>query len=166
MSKQNKNILIWVSVILIIVGLGFWMYKGVADLPGVSVADQGREHKSNEENDKFVYNSYPPTSGPHDVEWIKPGVYNSPQDKYKLIHSLEHGYVVIHYNYQSLEKTLTEFGNKIGMKKLIVAPDTQIKYPVVLTAWNRILEMPSFDEKLATNFVNSFRGKGPEQTME
>lgn len=149
-----------------IVGLGWWMYRGIANLPGIVVNDQGRDHKPSTKNDKFAYNSYPPTSGPHDVEWIKPGIYNTPQDKYKLIHSLEHGYVVIHYNYQSLEKTLAEFGNKMGMKKLIVTPDPQIKFPVVLTAWNRILEMPSFDEKMATNFVNSFRGKGPELTME
>ncbi len=202
MSKKYKSILIWLVIVLGILGLGWWMYSGIANLPGVAVADQGRDHKPAEENAKFAYNSYPPTSGPHDVEWIKPGVYNSPQDKYKLIHSLEHGYIVIHYNCQplisnlyflissvsahedegdldndstpsaeiktdcELGKTLADFGNKIGMKKLVVVSDPNIKFPIVMTAWNRILEMPSFDEKLATNFVNSFRNKGPEQTME
>ena len=73
-----------ILILFIVAGLGYWIYKGIADLPGIAIADQGREHKSKEENDKFVYNSYPPTSGPHDIEWIKPGVYNSPQDKYKL----------------------------------------------------------------------------------
>ncbi|MBI5358452.1 DUF3105 domain-containing protein [Candidatus Amesbacteria bacterium] len=170
MNKKIKNLIMVIGTILVIVGLGYWMYRRIANLPGIVVNDQGRDHKPSTENDKFVYNSYPPTSGPHDVEWIKPGVYNSPQDKYKLIHSLEHGYIVIHYNCATTEcelgKTLSEFGNKMGMKKLIVTIDPQIKFPVVLTAWNRILEMKSFDEKLATNFVNSFRGKGPELTME
>lgn len=193
-----------IIILLIIAGLGYWIYKSVADLPGAVVADQGRDHKSKEENDKFRYNSYPATSGPHDEDWIRPGIYNTPQDKYKLIHSLEHGYVVVHFNCEGskaqrlkgsewmvakahddegdvdqdstpsaeiktdceLGKILADFGNKVGMKKFIVTPDESIKYPVVMTAWNRILEMKNFDEKLATNFVNAFRNKGPELTME
>jgi len=209
MSKKNKSLLIWLAVILLIAGLGWWMYKGIADLPGIAVSDQGRDHKSNEENANFVYNSNPPTSGPHNADWIRAGVYASPQDKYKLIHSLEHGYIVVHYNcarpisnFQfpifnqfsmiqiakahedegdadkdstpsaeiktecALGKMLADFGTKMGMKKLIVTPDETIKFPVVMTAWNRILEMPNFDEKLATKFVKSFRDKGPELTME
>ena len=185
-------------MILGILGLGWWMYRGIANLPGAVVNDQGRDHKPSTENDKFAYNSYPPTSGPHDVDWIKPGIYNTTQDKYKLIHSLEHGYVVIHYNCKvvatswfsvnahedegdadndstpsaeiktdcELGKLLTDFGNKIGMKKLVIVSDPNIKFSIVMTAWNRILEMKNFDEKVATDFVNAFRNKGPELTME
>lgn len=192
----------WIILTLVVLGIGFWIYISVANLPGVAIADQGRDHKSKEENDKFSYNSYPPTSGPHDEDWIRPGIYNTPQDKYKLIHSLEHGYIVIHYNCKplvsniqylisgvsahedegdldkdstpsaqiktdcELGKVLADFGNKMGMKKFVVTPDESIKYPMVMTAWNRILEMKNFDEKLATSFVNAFRGKGPELTME
>ncbi len=84
--------------VLVIGGLGYWLVSGVGKVPGEAVVDQGRDHKSREENEKFVYNSNPPTSGPHDPDWIRPGIYNESQDKYKLIHSLEHGYVVVHYN--------------------------------------------------------------------
>ncbi|MDP1743804.1 MAG: hypothetical protein Q8L51_03375, partial [Candidatus Amesbacteria bacterium] len=63
----------WIILIIVIVaGLGWWIYQGIANLPGVIVNDQGRDHKPSTENDKFVYNSYPPTSGPHDVDWIRP----------------------------------------------------------------------------------------------
>ena len=84
--------------VLVIGGLGYWLVSGVGKVPGEAVVDQGRDHKSREENEKFVYNSNPPASGPHDPDWVRPGVYNESQDKYKLIHSLEHGYVVVHYN--------------------------------------------------------------------
>ena len=83
---------------IVVVGMGIWWLSGAMALPGESVADQGRDHKSREENEKFTYNSNPPTSGPHDPDWIRPGVYETEQDKYKLIHSLEHGYIEFHYN--------------------------------------------------------------------
>ena len=87
-----------VAGILIIGGVVWWVASSGGNLPGEAVVDQGRDHKSREENEKFIYNSNPPTSGPHDPDWIRPGIYGTPQDKYKLIHSLEHGYVVVHYN--------------------------------------------------------------------
>lgn len=98
---------VWIFVgLMVLAGGGWLMRKGkvlgtVFELPGEAVADQGREHWGRAELEKFVYNSNPPTSGPHDPDWIRPGVYDSPQDKYKLIHSLEHGYVVISYNCQA-----------------------------------------------------------------
>ena len=85
-------------VIAVLAGLGWWVAKGMFNLPGVTVPDQGRDHLTREELEKVTYNSNPPTSGSHDPDWIRPGVYDTPQDKYKLIHSLEHGYVVVHYN--------------------------------------------------------------------
>ena len=91
--------IIYIAIgVLVVLGFGYWLVSGVGKVPGEAVVDQGRDHKSREENEKFIYNSNPPTSGPHDPDWIRPGIYGTPQDKYKLIHSLEHGYVVVHYD--------------------------------------------------------------------
>lgn len=60
--------------------------------------DQGRDHVTVEEVAKFYYNSNPPTSGPHLPTWVKAGVYDAPQSEGELIHSLEHGYIIINYN--------------------------------------------------------------------
>ncbi len=166
--------------VLVIGGLGWLGVKSVTDLPGEAVTDQGRDHRSREENDKFTYNSNPPTSGPHDPEWIRPGIYDVPQDKYKLIHSLEHGYVVVHYNCAkvlstpsatfkadcSLAQVLADWAKKIGLKRIIVQPNPEIDKPVVLVAWGRILKMDKWNEPEATKFTKAFHNKGPEQTME
>lgn len=72
--------------------------SGRGEIPGDGVADQGREHWDRAKLESFKYNSNPAAAGPHDPDWIRPGVYDVTQDKYKLIHSLEHGYVVVHYN--------------------------------------------------------------------
>ena len=85
--------------IIALLGAGFWIYKAATVVPpGVAMADQGREHVTPQAVADFKYNSNPPTSGPHLPTWVKPGVFDVPQSEGELIHSLEHGYVVISYN--------------------------------------------------------------------
>lgn len=60
------------------------------------MGDEGREHVSI--GTEVVYNSNPPTSGKHYADWIRSGVYDAPQDDRYLVHSLEHGYVIMSYN--------------------------------------------------------------------
>ena len=78
---------------------GIWIVKYVTTpVPGQSVPDLGRDHVSVEQFARTTYNSNPPTSGPHLETWVKPGIYREPQHDGELIHSLEHGYVIISYN--------------------------------------------------------------------
>ncbi|MBI5356618.1 DUF3105 domain-containing protein [Candidatus Collierbacteria bacterium] len=51
------------------------------------------------------YNSNPPTSGPHYTQWEKPGIYNKVLPDGNLIHSLEHGYVIISYDCTKLSNS-------------------------------------------------------------
>ncbi len=81
----------------LIIAAGWWIYKaGNAKQPGEAVADLGRQHVP--EGTAVEYNSNPPTSGPHSAQWEKPGAYDRVLADGRLIHSLEHGYVVISYN--------------------------------------------------------------------
>lgn len=88
--------------IIIAIGLiagGVWLFRVLTTPPpGVAVEDQGREHVTPEEVAKTAYKSNPPASGPHLPTWVKPGIYTEPQQEGELIHSLEHGYVIISYN--------------------------------------------------------------------
>src|SRR3989344_2908298 len=85
--------------IVALLGAGFWIYKAATVVPpGVAMADQGQEHVTPQAGAEFKYNSNPPTSGPHLPTWVKPGAYDTPQSEGELIHSLEHGYVIISYN--------------------------------------------------------------------
>ena len=65
-------------------------------LPGEIVADMGRDHVTDIAG--ITYSSNPPTSGPHFPVWAKKGVYDRLMSDGYLIHSLEHGYVVISYD--------------------------------------------------------------------
>ncbi len=183
--------------VLVVGGVAWWMVSSGGSFPGEAVVDQGREHWEHAKLDGFKYNSNPPVSGPHDADWIRPGIYGEPQDKFKLLHSLEHGYIEIHYNCAiasgnqrsvfsvsahedngvatdsgtvktdcALGQTLGDFAKKMTLFKIIVAPNPTIDKPVIMAAWDRMLKMDTWDEKLAEKFVKSFRNKGPEQTME
>lgn len=81
----------------IVVIAGFWLWKEIAKpLPGQTMADMGREHIT--DISSIAYNTNPPTSGSHFPVWAKKGVYDRAISDGYLLHSLEHGYVVISYN--------------------------------------------------------------------
>ena len=92
--------MLWkVGIGIAIVGILGWVgWTVTRPVPGMKIADLGRDHVTPEEVAKFTYNSNPPTSGPHLPTWVKAGVFNEPQSEGELIHSLEHGYVIISYN--------------------------------------------------------------------
>ncbi len=119
-SQQRKIRIIrnWGIGLLVIGLLGgglFWIIKeSNKPLPGQAVEDQGRKHVSQAEWEKFKYNSNPPTSGPHDETWVKKGMYSVPQPKGLLIHSLEHGYVELHYNCNVTNSKLKTQNSKLG----------------------------------------------------
>lgn len=88
-----------IAIGVLVVGLlGWFGWYVTRPVPGGKREDQGREHVTPEAVAAFTYNSNPPTSGPHLPTWVKAGVYDAPQSEGELIHSLEHGYVIVNYN--------------------------------------------------------------------
>lgn len=158
-------------VIALLGGGGWWIWKeATKPLPGEEVADLGREHVS--EGTQVEYNSNPPTSGPHYANWIRATVSDTPLPDGNLIHSLEHGYVIMSYNCsegdecEKLKNNLKSVYEKKGQNKLIVVPRPNLDSLIALTAWNRIQKLQEYDEQAIVNFIDSFRNRGPEKTME
>lgn len=87
-----------IIVVVTVIGVGWLLFsqKSTGTPPGQSIPDLGRKHVP--EGEIVEYNSNPPTSGPHDEQWEKAGIYDQPLKDEKLVHSLEHGYVIISYN--------------------------------------------------------------------
>lgn len=95
---KNRNFLIIAALVLVvIVGFSYWFYKESEKLSvGQKIADLGREHVPL--GTQVEYNSNPPTSGPHYEEWVKGGILENVRDDRNLVHSLEHGYIIMSYN--------------------------------------------------------------------
>jgi len=92
-----KKLFIIVVALILLGAIGYWIYgASTKPLPGEAVTDQGREHVT----DIFdiEYDSNPPTSGKHFPMWAKKGMYDRLISDGYLIHSLEHGYVIISYD--------------------------------------------------------------------
>lgn len=99
--KVNTGGLVkWAIILLMIAVLIYFLWWFVREvtkpLPGVEFVDLGRGHITDITDVR--YNSDPPTSGPHFPVWAKKGVYDRVLSDGHLLHSLEHGYVVISYN--------------------------------------------------------------------
>lgn len=85
-----------IFIVLAVIGIYFFIKSETAPKPGIAVTNQGDEHIS--DSTPYEYNSNPPTSGSHNADWEKAGIYDRPLNDRKMVHSLEHGYVVISYN--------------------------------------------------------------------
>ena len=92
---MEKKIIIG-GILIMLIGLGFFMFNETKPKPGTKLEDLGRTHVPI--GTVVEYNSNPPTSGNHYEEWVRAGIYDRPQDDRHLVHSLEHGYVIISYN--------------------------------------------------------------------
>lgn len=96
-SAKFKKMGILAVVVAIFIYLGFSLYKSTAGpQPGQEVADIGAEHTNDISG--ITYNSNPPTSGTHFPIWAKKGAYDRVISDGYLLHSLEHGYIVLSYN--------------------------------------------------------------------
>lgn len=167
-GELMKRLTIGVVVGLVLVGLGLYARQLNRAEPGEAVADLGREHVP--VGTAVEYNSNPPTSGSHYASWTKRGVYDEAIEDGYLIHSLEHGYVIISYRCeeecQQLKDSLKNFYEQHKQKRLIVVPRADLKTLVALTAWGRLLALPEWDEKQAEEFLRAWENRGPEKTME
>lgn len=129
--------------------------------------DQGREHV--DPGEPVNYDSDFPTSGPHDPTPVMPGIYTDVQRPEQLVHSLEHGNIVIYYDQpaadtlKALESWTAQFAGP--WDGIVVAPKAGLGDEIVLTAWTKKLVMPDFDPQAAATFIDEYRGRGPENPV-
>lgn len=134
----------------------------VATLP-----DEGRDHLGSGEH--VLYQSVPPTSGAHDLTPVEPGFYTTPQPPEMLVHSLEHGNIVIYYDGPggAMPPSLREWTHRYDghWDGVIGTPFPGLGEAVVLTAWTKMLRLDRFDKEAAAAFIDAFRGRGPEKPV-
>lgn len=126
-----------------------------------------------------TYATIPPASGPHDPSPMPAGVYGSPPDVYRTIHSLEHGGVIIWYapgtTGKALDDLLAFYGQPqsdadIGQAKIIVAPydfadqgdagQLPAGAQMVLVSWHRLQTCASVSLPVAFDFSSQYEVPG------
>ena len=118
----------------------------------------GQEHEE--------YNSNPPTSGPHvGYDVAGPGIKDKPVSDELVVHSLEHGAVVLWYRQDLKEEDVDRlkkvFSEAEGKK--IMMPRQNMDTPIALTSWNYILRLDKIDEVKIKEFIEINNDRGPEK---
>ena len=138
------------------------------------------EHKDGAE---IEYNTSPPTSGEHYSQPMPAGFYEESSQEVSqvtnpesfIVHSLEHGYVVVWYNCANLDAV--ECADlKAGIKnvvdedplKIIVFPWADQEEPVVLTAWGIMMRQAEFDPDAMRDFITANKSnlRAPEPNVD
>lgn len=169
---------IWGSAAVVFVVMIFYLaWQELRPIPrtGVDVPIQGAAHipvgAAHE-----PYNSDPPTSGPHYAEPASAGFYDEAPPDEQLVHSLEHGYVIISYNCGGLTDAgcdnlksqildvMRSAGNSLftNTPKLIAVPRPAMDTQLALTSWGRLDKFDAFDRSRILNFIRVFRDRAPE----
>jgi hypothetical protein len=130
----------------------------------------GREH-IDEAPDPSVYNSTPPTSGPHYAQPRAPviwNVYTEPLDQVSLVHNLEHGGMVIQYGSGVSDSTVQQLTDWYGEDPngLVLAPlppateeeNPELADQIAVTAWTHLMTCNAFDEAALDDFKDEYRG--------
>jgi hypothetical protein len=172
MKNKNKgiNFKILLPIILLIV-LSVLGYNQIFKTPSIIMEDmsqsipiQNRDH-INQSETLQVYNSNPPTSGPH-AGAIKGGFYSEEILDINGVHNLEHGFIWITYRNISPNAiaTLKKIAKRYSGRVLIserMANDTQI----TLASWGRLDKMTesTFDEDYVLRFIKKYTNKSPEK---
>lgn len=114
---------------------------------------------------RVAYEQSPPAGGAHNPAWQNCGVYDRALYDEYAVHSMEHGAVWITYKagtppdqIQAL-KTLVE-----GRSYTLLSPHESQSAPLVLTAWNKQLELQGVNDKTIKAFLQAYEqgGEAPE----
>ncbi len=135
-----------------------------------SFADQGQDHLEPADVEAILagapgpdYNSSPATSGPHAEQSAPCGIYLQDVPDVFLVHTMEHGAIVIHYDPDLVfdPSQLQQFVRDRGAYA-VVHPRSGLGKRVVVTAWTKLLELDSVDLNAIGRFHDDFAGRGPE----
>jgi hypothetical protein len=163
------------------VGLGvlitLLIWPRVQPAQGVAVPVMASAAHVEEGTDPGPYNSDPPTSGRHYAVSLPSGFYEENDaaqlgefPEGRLVHSLEHGYVIFWYNCErvgpdecdQLKQEIRQVMEDAGNLKVIGFPWSSIAEPVVMTSWGQMLRMERFDPAAAAEFIRTNRNRAPE----
>ncbi|MCL6643226.1 MAG: DUF3105 domain-containing protein [Candidatus Bipolaricaulota bacterium] len=136
-----------------------------------SFPSEGTEHVP--ESTQLTYHTEPPTSGRHYGRETPAGFYVEPRAAGNLVHSLEHGAVVIYYDPAKLtdeiRQSLTRFvqAHRDPWASVVVVPHPNPKpgTPFVLTAWTKMLVLDRYDVPTIRAFLAEYLGRGPESPV-
>lgn len=136
-----------------------------------SFPSEGSQHV--DEGTQIDYARVPPLSGTHYGSTVSAGYYEETKSLGSLVHTLEHGAVIIYYDPAALtpeaEASLRAWArNNQGTWRSVVVvphPHENPEHPYVLTAWRHRLTLDSYSAEAVQAFAAEYLGRGPENSV-
>lgn len=130
--------------------------------------EEGKDHVA--EGSVITYKSSPPSSGTHYGSTAPYGLSDKEIAEGMLVHSLEHGVIVLYYKPGLPDKVLQDLRDaysslppaKYGKVKLVITPYPKLQTPLVLAAWGRVLPFTEFNYDKVRAAYQALVDKGPE----
>ena len=131
----------------------------------VQFPDEGIDHVP--EGTPITYGTDPPTSGTHYPVAQPGGHYTREILPGYLVHTMEHGGIIIYYNPTVTEAQQNELRDIIQphlgeFATVIAVPRNDAEFPIILTAWRHWQRLRTYDSNKIRDFIDVFLGQGPE----
>lgn len=160
-ERRNRWIIAGVTAVLVITVAGVAYALLSEEKPGVKFDDQGNLHLESAPAE-YIWNSRPPTSGPHSPQVARWGIHTESVPDWTQVHNLEDGGVIIHYNCpegcEDVVAELADIVNDKGTNQLILQPYANMDSRIALTAWTRMLTLEGVDRDAIVGFIDAYRG--------
>ena len=155
--------LIWIGLAVTALALvGFVAWREVSrPQPGTAVSSMGNQHIGPEQIGTIVYNSSPPTSGPHVGQVARRGIHTEPIPNELQVHNLEDGGVMVQYNCEDCAELVDQLAGVVRRydDHVILAPYPAMESRIALSAWGRIDTLDEFDEERIETFIEAYAGR-------
>ncbi|HEV3231155.1 MAG TPA: DUF3105 domain-containing protein [Candidatus Dormibacteraeota bacterium] len=181
-EARNRNLIIAAFAALVIGGFvvlyiltvnPFYHPPGFKDT-SYAVADEGATHIPSTQVP--TYKHQPPSSGPHYSEAGKGPIaaanYTTEQAPGGWVHNLEHGYIVLAYTcttdctsiHDQIQAEIANIPKESHFNevKFLATPYQGMTAKFALLAWDRELDMPSFDATTLEGFYGKYVDHGRE----
>ncbi len=138
----------------------------------LNLPEEGNTHFTDENQGDYQTN--PPTSGDHYGVPDEPasgavadGAYTTTPPESRLVHSMEHGRVLIRYDPELPEEQQLALKGVFEESPggMILIPDPDLPYAVAVSAWQNYVGCNQYDPlvlDMIRNFRDTYRGNGPE----
>ncbi len=123
------------------------------------------------------YPLFPPAGGPHYTVWANFVTYDAPVPWGFLVHSLEHGAIVLAYDPDIAEaalvrSTFEDIATAHGLdpvcrdeewqNRIIVVPEPSLDWPIAVRAWEQVYDATCLDRASIEAFVAAHYADAPE----
>jgi hypothetical protein len=160
-KKRKRRLLIGVPIIVGIIALVAFVF--IRQQPVEGTEDHGAQERGHDSGVEFADAGIPPVGGVHDPRWQNCGIYAEPIDVGPAVHSMEHGAVWVTYRPDLPADEVATLQDLVrGQSYTLLSPYSELKSDVVATAWGVQLEPDSISDVRIEEFIDRYRGGGPE----